>query len=122
MSDEPGVDDDIKSLISGYKRAAVAHDRALELGNEKIANVQHDRGMSAYRALRLKTPEGPASLLEMLDDPEPAVRSWAAVHSLEFAPGRAERVLEELALLGGVRALLAKLALKEWHEGKLRFG
>ena len=40
--------------------------------------------------------EGKLALLDLLNHPDPHVRTWAAAHSLAFAPERAEATLVEL--------------------------
>jgi hypothetical protein len=47
------------------------------------------------------------------------VRSWAATHTLAFAPEKAEPVLQALTKESGVVGLDAKFTLQEWRKGTL---
>jgi hypothetical protein len=56
-----------------------------------------------------------------MQDPDVAVRSWTASHGLEFAPEQAEPVPVALADGPGMSAFTAKMTLREWRKGNLRF-
>ena len=61
-------------------------------------------------------------MLSLLDDDRVEVRGWSAVHSLEIAPEKAERVLDAIA--AGPMSLeefSAKMVLREWRSGTLPF-
>jgi hypothetical protein len=113
---------ELDALISEYRNAALAHGSATEAGNHRLANAAHDRVASVYRVLHRQGDPAIRRLLDLLTDPEPAVRLWAASHGLEFASDRAVSILEELSreepqLLG----FTAETTLKQWRAGKLRF-
>jgi hypothetical protein len=109
----------VGELVSRYVEAATEHVKASERGDYRRANPQHDIVAAIYRELR-RRGEGEA-LLPLLAHDEPAVRSWAGAHALEFSPQEGERVLEELAAEAGVVGLNAQMTLETWRKGELRF-
>lgn len=113
---------DLAQLVRRYSIAAAAHGAAKESGSYKKANKQHDIIAGIYRELRARGLEAQLALLDLLDDPNPSVRGWAAAHALEFAPARGELVLRELARrMPGLIGLGAEMTLREWRKGALRF-
>lgn len=109
----------VDDLLARYVTAAAAHQQASERGDYRRANPQHDIVAAVYRELRRR--DEAASLLPLLGHENKAVRAWAGAHALEFAPAEGERVLEELCREPGVVGLDAKMTLKTWREGELRF-
>lgn len=66
--------------------------------------------------------EGRMALLDLLNHPDPHVRTWAAAHSLEFAPDRAEATLNEVAQSDvGIVSFDAEITLEQWKKGELKF-
>lgn len=111
----------IDELISTYVTAAIAHGRASEDGDHETANAEHDRLVGAYRRLRALGPDAQRALLALLDHADPAVRSWAGAHALEFVPQEGERTLTELVAEGGIPGFNAEMTLDTWRDGNLRF-
>jgi len=112
----------IEALVGRYAAAATIHGRATEQSDYEEGNAAHEVISSVYRELRRRGLGAQRALLELLSDPEPGVRSWAASHALEFSPSDGEPMLSELA--SRPKSLLsfsAKMALKQWQDGKLRF-
>jgi len=65
--------------------------------------------------------EGEA-LLPLLQHPDLGVRAWAAAHALEFAAAEGEPVLVATAdIPGSLVSFSAKMTLRQWREGTLRF-
>ncbi len=109
----------VGELVSRYADAAAEHVEASEQGDYRRANPQHDVVAAVYSELRRR---GEAeALLPLLAHADPAVRSWAGAHALEFSAREGERVLEELAAEAGVVGLNAQMTLETWREGELRF-
>lgn len=112
----------IEELVRRYADAAAIHGRATERSDYVKGNAAHEVISSVYRELRRRGPDAQSALLDLLSDPEPGVRCWAASHALEFSPPDGERVLSEIA--GVPKSLVsfsARMTLKQWQDGKLRF-
>ena len=109
-------------LISEYRDAALTHRTASRAGDHEKANSAYERLASIVREVRKRSDEEKTVFLELLSDPSIEVRGWAASHALEFAPDRAEPVLEEIA--SGPESLeefSARIVLQEWRGGRLQF-
>lgn len=121
MSSKGLNDATVKELVSTYAEAAGAHGRASAEGDYETANAQHDRLAGAYRELRTLGQEAQGAVLALLDHRDPAVRSWAATHALEFSPMDGERALTDLVQEGGIAGFNAEMTLETWRAGDLRF-
>jgi len=108
-------------LIETYRIAAAEHGRATESGDYRVGNRAHDRLAKAYRILRGRGPESQAKVLPLLQDSDVGVQAWAAAHAMEFEPAAGEPVLSKLARQPGLISLGAKMTLREWRAGRLRF-
>ena len=108
-------------LVKAYANAAVAHRQASWGGDYKRANKEYDTIAAIYRELRERGESAQRLLLPLLEHPDPAVKSWAAAHALEFSPNEGERVLEELSQGTGMLSLNAETTLSEWRKGTLSF-
>jgi hypothetical protein len=107
-------------LVAKYASAAALHGKATHDGNADVANRSYEEVASIYRSLRERGER--ERLLPLLADADPAVRSWAASHALEFAQERAVAVL--IALASGPPSperLSAQMTLRAWRNGKLTF-
>jgi hypothetical protein len=111
----------LEQLTDAYRRAASAHGEATVAGDHEAANRHHDILAEVYRELRARGTAAKEALLPLMQDPDDAVRSWAAAHGLEFAPEKAEPVLSALAESRGISAFNAKMTLREWRKGNLSF-
>ena len=109
-------------LIARYRKAALIHGTASFDGRPRHTNRHYEVVNAVYRELCSRGPEAQRTLLLLLNDPEPAIRVWAASHALEFAPDKGARVLERI-VSDGVRhhKLTAEMVLDEWRKGKLSF-
>jgi hypothetical protein len=111
-----------ESLVDRYAKAAEIHRRATEAGDHNLANTAHQEIAAVYRELRRRGPEAQRTLLPLLASPDIGVRSWAGSHALEFAASEGEPVL--IAISEIPKSLVgfdARITLREWREGKLRF-
>lgn len=108
-----------EELVATYVRAAEA---SAAFENPAAQNAAADCVAGVYRLLRTRGSESQSLLLPLLSHPNIKVRQWAAAHALEFEPTAGERALTEIA--GGERPLFAfeaKITLREWRAGRLRF-
>ena len=75
-----------------------------------------------YRELRRRGAKAQRQLAPLLAHRDAYVRAWAAAHALEFAPKAGEEALRDLADKDpGLAGLDAKITLREWLAGRLRF-
>ena len=88
----------------------------------KAQNAAADCVAGIYRELRSRGLESQQALLPLLDHPSIKVRGWAGAHALEFAPDIGEEALNKIAA-GDVslHEFEAKITLREWRAGRLRF-
>jgi hypothetical protein len=93
-------------------RSALTHRRG---------NADADTIASVYQELRRRGRE--SALLVLLDSADIGVVSWSAAHAMDFAPAEGEPVLMALAESdeSGLIGFGAKMTLREWREGRLRF-
>lgn len=105
-------------LIERYAQAAQAYEDGIMRGSSKDANRQHRIAEKIFKELRARAEE--SELLPLLSNERPAVRLWAAVHALYFAPEVGVRVLEDLAKNAkGMAGADAILGLQLYREGKI---
>ncbi len=110
----------LDQLLTVYTEAARLHDKSSEGSDYRAANNHYDVLVGIYRELKRRGAEALTGLLKLLDDSSPAVRLWAAFHTLEIAPAVAERVLEDLAKgAPSLARLSAATTLAEWRKGSL---
>lgn len=107
-------------LVDVYAQAAAIADR-LDIPSPRQNRAAHCVA-EVYRELRRRGADSQAQLLPLLSDPNPAVRMWAATHSLEFEPDLGEPVVAEIARLDpSLRGFTATITLREWKANRLRF-
>jgi hypothetical protein len=110
----------VASLLTRYVNQALRYGQALTEGDSKRANTCHAELTKLHRELRAQGAAARHELLGLLEHPEPAVRTWAATHVLEFAPERGEPVLVKLAEEAPPPLCLsAEFTLERWREGAL---
>jgi hypothetical protein len=104
-------------LVALYRQGAIA---TSDVSDPKKANKGAEQLRNCYRALR-DSAEGRGCLVDLMDDPEPGVRCWAAAHCLQWQPDVARRVLERLRDSRGPFSFDAEMTLREYDLGRLRF-
>lgn len=110
-----------QELLELYEAAALEHGRATEEGDPKAANRAHDLITSIRHELMDRGRDSEMMISNLLQAPEPWVRSWAATDLLGVAPDAAVPVLEEIAQeQRGYLGLQARMVLQEWRAGRLR--
>jgi hypothetical protein len=110
-----------ESLIRLYEKAASEHGNANCGHDFRAGNPAADTGAAIYRVIRSRGLEHQKMLLPLLLSGDNGVRTWAAAHALEFEPRQGEAILSEIAKLEGLEGFNAKMTLKVWREGSLRF-
>jgi hypothetical protein len=81
--------------------------------------------LQSQRLLLQDSDEGSAAIAALLDDPRPAVRLWAAGHSLFSDEARARSTLVEIRdtpIRYGLHSIIAKHTLLEYDAGRLEAG
>jgi hypothetical protein len=105
-------------LLAHYRRSAI--DASL-LSGSKEQNEAADAVRESYKELR-RTPEGRAGIIALMSDKNPAVRGWAAAHSLQWMPDVARQILEVLRDEADFpHSFDAQMTLQEFDNGNLRF-
>jgi hypothetical protein len=107
-----------RELLALYVESAQGYIDAVDGGKARRANRHHGVAGRVFREVKRRGAE--KEILMLLSHARPAVRLWAAVHSLGIDPDSARQVLEELSsdptpAIG----LYADLALDMFHKGKL---
>ncbi|MGE3466127.1 MAG: DUF2019 domain-containing protein [Pyrinomonadaceae bacterium] len=115
-----GFSDD--ELAIEFAEAARLHGVYTETGEYRKTNAQYHRLAGVYKELRGRGTHAQRLLLGLLESKVVSVRVWAAMYALEFAPGRAEPILEQIAsgTIGHQRTD-AEIVLREWKAGNLKF-
>ncbi len=105
--------------IVKFVDACIAKGEGEESGNTKKDRKHYKIIHSSY--LQLKDAGRLEELLNFLNHENPYVRLWAASYTLQIAPVKAEKTLEELSMTKGVMAgFSASITLKEWRAGRLQ--
>lgn len=114
MSQPNGPDE----WVAQYRRAA---DQAAQLNDLDEQKTAAKRLHTCYKVLR-QTDEGRKAIMVLMSDVSPHVRSWAAAHSLGWAPEAARRVLEALCDENVFPySFDASMVLQEYDKGRLSF-
>jgi hypothetical protein len=110
-----------EELIRLYEKAAHDHRQATDSGDPKTGNKAADVVAAIYHELRNRGLAAQSLLLPLLNRSDSGVRAWTAAHALEFAPEKGEPVLEALSNEPRLLGFSAKMTLKVWREGRLKF-
>ena len=121
MKDTDWTSATVDALVTAYAQAAAEQGHYSEAGDRKRANRRTDTIAAIYRELRGRSDDAKEALRPLLYDANEHVRLWAAAHALDFSPSDGEPVLSELTNLRGLAGLNAKMTLREWRQGTLRF-
>ncbi len=110
--------EEVMTLLMLYRRAA---DRADDVSDSDRQNKAADQVNTCYKKLKA-TEEGKSGLMELMSDPSPHVRGWAAAHSLQWNPSTAREVLERLRNDNVFPySFDAEMTLEEFDKGRLSF-
>jgi HEAT repeat protein len=110
----------VPALVARYRSAAVSHGQATLSGDYKKANATYRVLDRAYSRLGTLGDDGQRALIQLLSDPDPSVRKWAARYLLFLEPHAAEKALMEVAELPGIIGFGAGITLREWRAGRLK--
>ena len=104
-----------------FTEAALAHGRATEAGDSRLANKQSDALEALRKEFERRGAEGQEALLTLMRHNEAWVQLWASAYGLLCVPQHAEPVLVKLSLAPGLCGFTAETTLEEWRKGSLRF-
>ena len=111
-----------KDLVQMFVTAASEQGRFVEACDPRRANIRYEQMAKIYSELRDRGRDAQRKLLPILESSDPYVRLNAAVFALDFDPESAVPVLEEISEKEtGELRVDARMTLKVWREGKLRF-
>ena len=106
----------VSALVDRFRSAAIAKgDFASAARDGRL----HQQMSDAYRSLVAAGDQGQVAFTELLSDPSPHVRSWAAAQLLFTGNALARPVLETLAAQAGLVGLSARVTLSEYDAGRL---
>ena len=110
---------EINELISQFEQAAVKYDNLRISGTAKEMNSQFD--IMLIIVGKLSKLEKLNELKSSLFNDNEAVRFFASSMILGKFPNEAEPILLTIANSKGFYAFNAKITLKEWRKGNLKF-
>ncbi|MBK9260062.1 MAG: DUF2019 domain-containing protein [Polyangiaceae bacterium] len=114
--------EDMNEMLNAYREAAIKHRVASYEGNHRIANQAYARIHAIFRQIRDRDADDQRRFMQLLEDDDMRVRGWVAAHALELDPERAIRILESIAIgPSSLEEFAAKMVLREWRAGRLRF-
>lgn len=116
---------DYESIKNSYIDTAILQSEASYNGDHKTANKQYKTLKKIYDQIEQKKISKEL-LLELLNHPNLAVKSWAASHmlGLKFETDKAEQELKNILSMpeSGMIGFSAEMTLKVWKEqGYLKF-
>jgi hypothetical protein len=106
-------------LIQTYKKAAELHGEGTLHGDSNKTNFAYDTLTEVYT--ELKNSDSVQDLQVLIDDSDPSVRTWSAMHVLPICEDESIRVLKEVSKEKSLVGFPASTVLKEWKAGTLRF-
>jgi len=110
-----GIEERVMRLIAAFKFScdlrAIGYE---QLDDKETGDAAQGATSDLYDQLKAIIPEGPAAVIDLLDDPSPNVRSSAAALLLDTIPERATQVIEELqrTARGTDASISARFALR----------
>jgi Tfp pilus assembly protein PilN len=112
----------VSEMVAKYRATLIEMDaNRIEVGG---IPERWNRLVNRLQALQLKlreTPDGQASITELIDDENATVRAWSATFALAWEPRRAVAALEALAESNeGLTSFYARVTLSEYRKGRLR--
>jgi Domain of unknown function (DUF2019) len=110
-----------EELVRLYREAASVHGQANRSRDYRAGNPAADTVAAIYREIRSRGVEHQRRLLPLLLSADDGIRGWAAAHALELEPGQGEAILLDIAKLNGLQGFSARMTLKVWRGGTLRF-
>jgi len=109
---------DVSEALTSFEESAIKHSEAIDQGDYKAANRNHDKIIEAISFL--KEQDSVNHLENLLNHSSVGVRGWAATYLLPVKEQLAMTVLEEISKGSGIRSLAAETTLKEWRKGNLK--
>jgi len=107
----------LEALVKGYVDAVTENGAAIERSDSKRANREARRLARIKKKLDRKDEQVRRSLLQLLDHPNPWVRSVAAFDCLEFAELKAIETIKEIAQRPGLVGVGAEWYLRRRDKG-----
>ena len=108
-------------MFEEYIDAILKRDKALSIGNAKIANKYYDKIAGLVNDLKRSNIDELLKLQPLLEHEEVSVRFITAFYLLQIIPEEAENVLEHIANEKNKVSFDAKMTLREWRKGNIVF-
>jgi Domain of unknown function (DUF2019) len=114
------MNDELKILISEYKKHAQNHGKGTMDGNPKLTNRSYHKVMETLNKIKKYNDEGYKALSQLLEENNDYIRLFAATHLLNYNKQKAEKTLQEITQKPGIVSLDAEVVLQEWKNGNLK--
>ena len=109
----------MKNDIEKFVEACILKGEADEMGNSSKGNKYYKTIESIYNHLKANNRLNELAIL--LNHEQPYVKLWSSAYMLPITPIESQKVLEELSGIKTIIGFTAKMTLKEWLKGNLKF-
>ena len=104
-----------------FVEGARQHGEGTIEGDATATNMAYRKLISALREIRKMPDKGEGFLFGLLDNDDPSVVTWSALHLLPFKEDEAVLALQKAAETAPpLIAFGAEMTLKEWRAGRLK--
>ncbi len=110
-----------ENFIQEYVNLIIEWGKAMEEANSKKSNKIHDKKNPFFNEIQKNLEIYKDSLLNLLNHKNNYVRSEVACLLLPYETEKAEAVLKEISMEYGSIACTARMTLRLWREGKLKY-
>lgn len=111
----------MKDVLKKYIDLIVEWGIAQDEANSRKSNKIYDKKRKFYHEIRENINLYINDLIYFLNDENDYVKSGIAFLLLPYKTEEAKKALEEVSTKRGTVAFTAKMTLKLWNEGKLKF-
>lgn len=111
----------MKNILQKYIDLIVQWGIAQDEANSRKSNKIYDKKRNLYHEIRVNINLYINDLIGLLNNENNYVKSEIAFLLLPYKTEEAKKALEEVSIKRGIVAFTAKMTLKLWNEGKLKF-
>ena len=116
---------EVNSLVKKFVNEIMKYEEAAELNDSVSMNKQHEEIRKIMMNLKAAGKEVEDKMIQLLYHESNYVKCNAAYYLIPAQPEKARKTLEEIASLRGLKAgtiaFTAKMTLREWDNGNLKF-
>jgi hypothetical protein len=110
---------DLETALLNFEVATVKQAESIEKGDTKLVKKYSQIILNSINFLKKENQT--IMLVKFLNHPSIAVRIWAASRLLPIREEEAISILENIIKMNVFQSFDAKLTLKEWRKGNLKF-